>query len=378
MDNIHEMYKKRNERSMSLIKDAFEFKKLDDVPYIINNANYFLFGYSQNEIPKDYITNPGTMYKRQISQFENHYNLLEDNYVPYLMPWFGTGVLASAFGVKINFLPKMDPATEGNAINNVDDIDKLKVPDLQKDGLLQEVLKRIKYFKENSKVPTVFTDIQGPLVTSIQIVGYENFFYWMHDYPKKIHQLMDLTTEVLIEWVKIQKKIINEPIDHCFGDQGVYIPEGTGIWLADDDAILLSERDYKEFVVPYNDKIFKEFGSGIIHYCGCANQHIDNFLSMKYLRALNVFSLADWRSLLELKRRTEGHIIIIASDFTPVDFENYYKNLFEKENISKKGLILQSLFAPTTGVVDKKYLLLNRDEKEILPKLNATFKKYLQ
>lgn len=380
MDNIPELYKERNKRTMELVEKTFEFKNSKEAPFIINNANYFLFGYSKNEIPEDYISNPESMYKRQVAQFENHFNLVEDNYVPYLMPWFGTGVLASGFGIKINFLPKMDPSTEVGryAVNDISDIKKLKIPDPYNDGLMPDVLERIKYFKQNSKIPINFTDNHGPLTTAVQIVGYEKLFYWLNDYPKEMHYLMDLLSEAVIEWVKVQKKLIGEPMDECIGDQGVPVPKGTGVWLSDDDAVLVSPEMYREFVAPYNDKIFKEFGSGIIHYCGCANQHIDSFLSMKYLRALNVFSLADWKSLLELKRRTEGKIIIISCDFTPLDYESYFKKVFEEEKISRNGLMVQSLFAPTTGVKDKKYKLIDRDEREVLPELNKIFNKYLR
>jgi hypothetical protein len=35
---------------------------------------------------------------------------IEDDFVPYVMPWFGTVVAASALGCQIEFIPKQDPA----------------------------------------------------------------------------------------------------------------------------------------------------------------------------------------------------------------------------------------------------------------------------
>ena len=35
---------------------------------------------------------------------------IDDDFVPYLMPWYGTVVAASALGCQIEFYPKQDPA----------------------------------------------------------------------------------------------------------------------------------------------------------------------------------------------------------------------------------------------------------------------------
>jgi uroporphyrinogen-III decarboxylase len=327
---------------MSLIKDAFNFKDTIDVPFIFNTANYFSFGYSPEEIPEDYYTNPASMYRRQVEQFTNHFSLpIEDNYVPYLMPWYGTGVTASAFGVEINFLPKMDPTTEGiGLLENVNDIEKLEIPDFSKAGLMPKIIETIRYFQENSTIPVTFTDNHGPLTLAVQIVGYEKLFFWMHDYPEKVHHLMDLLSETVIGWVNYQKNILGEPLNHCFGNQGVYVPEGVGVWFSDDDAVIISSNLYKEFVVPYNEKILKYFDGGIIHYCGNGNQHIDNFLSMKYLRGINNFALGEWESLLKLKQGLEDRVVLIACDFTHVDYKDFYKKLFDDHSMSKKGLVI--------------------------------------
>ena len=86
MDKVQKQYESRNNESMELTRRAFEFSDTPDIPFIFNTANYFSFGYSPDDIPDDYYTSSAGMYKHQISQFENHFPLIEDNYVPYLMP----------------------------------------------------------------------------------------------------------------------------------------------------------------------------------------------------------------------------------------------------------------------------------------------------
>lgn len=365
MDTVKRKFKERNAESMELTRRAFEFEDMKEVPFVFNTANYFSFGYSPDELPADYYTSIEAMYRRQIAQFERHFPLIEDDYVPYLMPWYGTGVTASAFGIGVNFLEKMDPTTDIANFPDPKAIDQMTMPDMETAGLFPKVTETIRYFMKNSNLPVCFTDNHGPLTLAVQIIGYDKLFYWMQDYPKKIHALMDLLSDTVIEWVKYQKEILGQPMNHCFGNQGVYVPEGVGVWFSDDDAVIISGEMYKEFVVPYNEKILKAFGGGIIHFCGNGNQHIENFKSMEHLRGINNFALADWKAQLELKAGLEDRVVIVACDFTQRDPVAYYDKLFDEHNMSKKGLVIQNLFAPEVAAEDGKYALLQRDEEAV-------------
>ena len=376
MDQIQELYRDRNKVSKDLFRRAFDGGLTDAFPFVVNNANYFVFGEEPELIPDGYFQDPEVMYRRQIGQFRHHYELVNDHYVPYLMPFMGTGVLCSAFGSKVEFIDKMDPAQTGFIIDSVEDLDRLRMPEAGKDGLMPHVLRFIRYFKENSSIPVGITDCQGPLTTALQLCGYDKLFYWMYDYPEKIHQLMEVVTEALIRWVKLQKEAIGEPLDCCAGDQGVYVPKGIGIWLSDDDAVIMSPALYEEFVIPYNERIMKAFGGGIIHWCGCANQHIESLNKMKYLRGINNFSLADAKSLYDLRVGLRKDIALIACDFTPLEYREFYKTLFEDLKIPKQGLVVQSLFSPLTGPKNKKYELLQRDEKTVVTEAEEILRSY--
>lgn len=264
----------------------------------------------------------------------------------------------------------MDPASTGFIVNSLEDLRALKLPDVEKDGLMPHVIKFLRYFKENSNIPVGFTDCQGPLTTALQLCGYDTLFYWMYDEPEKVHQLMEMITDTLIRWIRLQKRIIGEADDCCIGDQGVYVTDGIGVWLSDDDAIMMPPSLYDEFVIPYNEQIMKASGGRIVHWCGCANQHIPSLNKMKYLRGINNFSLADAKSLSELRKNLSMEIAIIACDFTPIDYKEFYKNLFEDLKTPRCSLIVQSLFAPTTGPKDKKYELMYREEQPVLKEVS--------
>jgi hypothetical protein len=153
--------------------------------------------------------------------------------------------------------------------------------------------------------------------------------------------------------------VLGERLTECIGDQQVYLGTNAGIWMSDDDAVLVSPRIYAEFVVPYNAKVLSAFGGGIIHYCGNANHQIDNFLNTQGLLGLNVYSLFNIRSLRELKARVDGRLVLIACDFTPLEYQLYYRSLLEQ--VSCRGLIIDSQFSPIVSLTSEgKYEMVNR------------------
>jgi hypothetical protein len=191
-------------------------------------------------------------------------------------------------------------------------------------------------------------------------MGYDKLIYLMNDEPSAAHELMDKITQALILWVKRQKQVIGEPLNECISDQQVYIGRHAGVWFSDDDVVLMSSRIYKEFVVPYNSRILKTFGGGCLHYCGNGTHHAENFLGTEGLLAINNYTLHDLRAFRELKSRVEGRIVLFACDFTPVDYEAYFRELLD--GLSYRGLVIDSQFSPVVGLLnDGKYSAIRRE-----------------
>ena len=70
MDNIQKLYAKRNEASIDLIKRTYNGELTDSFPFVVNNANYFVFGENPDLIPDNYFHDPEVMYQRQVWQFQ--------------------------------------------------------------------------------------------------------------------------------------------------------------------------------------------------------------------------------------------------------------------------------------------------------------------
>lgn len=365
MLNIYEKNKDRFKISYDKIKNAYLHKEANDLPIIFSDVNYWLSGDTPNLIPDDYFTNFKSMFDYQVSKIEGHLEKFDDDYIPLLFPWYGTGVIPSALGCDIVFQPKMDPSVKGTVIKEPQDIRKLSLPDPYKDGLMPRVLQCIDYMKQNSDLPVSFTDPQGPLNIALCLCGVENLFIWMFEYPEYVHEIMKFCTEAFIQWIKVQKKHAGQPLNSGAFPHGIILPEGFGgVWLSDDDCTIMSSELYKKFVVPYNSMVFKAFGGGTLHFCGTAEHQLDNFLNTEGLTGINNFCMGNFKQIDHMQKLFENKIAIMVCDFTPADIEVYYKELINR--LKFKGTIMASFIAPEFALSNGKYETISRERDEIM------------
>jgi uroporphyrinogen-III decarboxylase len=71
---------------------------------------------------------------------------------------------------------------------------------------MPRVLETIRYFRSHSDLPGMFTDAQGPFNIALPLCGVENLFFWAYEHPAAVHQLIDFATDVLIDWIRLQKR----------------------------------------------------------------------------------------------------------------------------------------------------------------------------
>ena len=344
-----------------------------DIPSIIYSMTYWLDVENPELIPPDYFTDPAVMTQYQVDRIKAHMERFEDDFIPYLFPWFGTAVVQSALGCEIVFKSNSDPAIRGPAIEDVSAISTLKRPDYYKDELMPRVLETIDFMRENTILPVAVTDPQGPLTIALGICGVQNLFIWMCTHPDEVHQLMQFCTDVLIDWVKIQKEHAGQELNSGAWPHGIYLPEGFGgVWLADDDCTQISAEMYKEFVVPYNAQVFKAFGGGTLHFCGSARHQIDNFLETEGLTGINNFCIGDFEQIYEMQEKFEDKLGLMVCDFAPLEVSSYYSELFK--NLRIKGTILASYTSAEYALHNGRYEITRRNTGEVAEEIYHAFK----
>jgi len=210
----------------------------------------------------------------------------------------------------------------------------------------------------------MFTDAQGPLNIALTLCGVENFFVWVREEPMLAHHLMDYATEVLIDWLRVQKQYAGQSENSGAFPHSILLPEGFGgVCISDDDCTVMSPRMYREFVVPYNSRVFKAFGGGTLHYCGSAKHQIDNFLATEGLTGINCFCMGDFKQILSMQQKFENRLALMVCDFTPLHIESYYRELLK--DLRGKGTILATYPAAEFALEEGKYQILSRDSAQL-------------
>lgn len=360
MIRLFEAYRERYDRVYEKMVKVYEHDEDAKMPYIIADVNYWLDGSLDANYPSDYFTDPESMTLYQVDKIKKHIERYEDDYVPLLFPWYGTGVVPSALGCKVKFHDYGDPSIEGTVVHEPQEVYKLMKPDYQRDGLMPRVLETIRYMKEHTDLPISTTDPQGPLNIALCLCGVEKLFVWMYTNPKEVHYLMNFCTEVFIEWVEEQKRHIGDNYGIGAMPHGIILPERFGgIWLADDDCTIISSDMYEEFVIPYNERIFKHFNGGTIHFCGSAQHQIKNMLKMDSCVGVNNFCMGNFNQLSEMQEAYKDRLVLMACDFAPLNIEDYFENL--RNDLSGKSTIVASFISNKYALVDNKYESVERD-----------------
>ena len=99
--------------------------------------------------------------------------------------------MAEAMGSKIKYSDYNIAQLETPAISSLDEVDKLKLINVDEDGRLPIILKGLKMVKERlgDKVPVSGT-VTGPFTVASMLVGTENLLKGMVKQPDKVLQMI--------------------------------------------------------------------------------------------------------------------------------------------------------------------------------------------
>lgn len=209
---------------------------------------------------------------------------------------YGTGIIPSIFGAELfimedsfNTLPTSRPIPGG-----VDAVKKLiqkGIPNI-KNGQGAQVFEMGRRFVEiGKKYPKIgkyihiyHPDLQGPLDLCELLIGSEMFLLLI-DEPQLMHELLELITDTyscfMREWLKMV------PFEEPYSVHWNILHKGC-IMLRDDSAMNLSGEMFDEFIKPYDQRLFDEFGGGALHFCGRGDHYIESASGMRGLYAVNM------------------------------------------------------------------------------------------
>jgi len=224
-------------------------------------------------------------------------------FLPGFWSEYGMCTEPSAFGAKCIFGENDFPSVE-KMIYDYGDIDRLTKPDCHTHGLLPFVLKRLTSSQraiERAGHRIRFAVARGPLNIASYLLGHTDLLVGVKTHPEKIHQLLTIVTDFLVDWITLQARTF-ESID--------------GIFLLDDLIGFLGAADFDEFVVPYLKTIFASWDVSVRFLHNDAH----GLITTKHLAdiGVNLFNFSFQHSIAQI-RQLAGDSVVLLGNIPPRD-----------------------------------------------------------
>jgi hypothetical protein len=211
----------------------------------------------------------------------------------FLVPWYGIGTVAGAFGADYIWKEKQAPALRPMFSSVREALQYKSVPVTQA-RIGKHTLEMIDYFlnKTGGRIPMSLTDTQSPLNIACNIVQMSSFFIEMLDNPQAVKTLLNRLAELLVEFTHEQVERIGDALvwpGHGYSSCRCF--EGLG--MSDDNALMISGRQYLDLAAPAVELAGEPFGGSAFHSCGNWVDKIESVKKIKGLRMVDgAFSAA--------------------------------------------------------------------------------------
>jgi uroporphyrinogen-III decarboxylase len=169
------------------------------------------------------------------------------------------GVVPNAFGAQLQWMKDSPAWVKDYPIMTPEDVDRLVdagVPEPREAEVPKTLLERYEYFfdwfprdlRDEYGYVDGWVD-PGPCVEGAALtMGYDKFLIWLRRHPDVIHKWLKLATDFLLKYC--------EAIENIVGRCRVLV-------VGDHTASMVGENLFKEFILPYLNKVFSRYGSAL-------------------------------------------------------------------------------------------------------------------
>ncbi len=238
-----------DQSSLERIRAAVDLEEPDRVP-VVPLVTYALSNLVGSSV-SDYCHDPRKLSDAVIAGYRKfHY----DAAIVYADVY----LFAEAAGLRLEFPPDSVPKPLQSPITNLEDVERLQLPDPRKDGRLPILLEAIeRTSRELPERVAVYSGGQGPFSLAAEIRGLDTFLKDLYLNRPLVEKLIRFSTEYMIELGRAEV------------EAGAHI-----IHLGDSFAgpSIVSPRFFRELALPYDRRIFEKWkGFGALtslHVCG--------------------------------------------------------------------------------------------------------------
>jgi len=279
--------------SVERVETVLQGKIPDRVP--VDLHNFMMTAHASGMQFPDYFRSGEAMAEGQIKAWREygHDVLLLEN---------GTAALAEACGCGVEYLEESAPVSFTPVIHNLNDLDKLVMPDPFTTFPLSENLKstRVVVREIGQQAFIMGRADQGPFSLASMLIGIKEFLIALANpaHYEKLHRLLEFTLEVVYRYAVAQM------------EQGAHMTS-IGESLSGPD--FCSPMTYKEFEWTYAKRLVQRLADQRIrlayHICGNATRIVDDMTAT----GATVLELDYKCDFVKIKAATQGRATILGA-----------------------------------------------------------------
>ena len=263
-------------RRKERVRRAWRYQRVDHIP-----LGFCLDDYSQHTV-RELCEDGQLQFEWNRRNIERLLRLLPDDYIPVARVWPGYMTIATVFGLQVHWSddPNQAPGVAEHLIRDMAQVYDLKLPDPAASGLMPFNLRWLRYFAEHfpPEVSLTGIDLGGPINTAKDLLGTNLLYTAFYDDPDAFHHFLSIAAEVQ---VGCYREIVRAVGDinrlSCIDFDPIWAPEGRKGFVSDDVCASFSPEIFRQFSMPYNNRIFRLWRGGRLHNCG-PNPAIDLYL----------------------------------------------------------------------------------------------------
>ena len=279
-----------------IFKKAARLEKLDRLPMALIIDSPWIPGYLGLK-HMDYFLDPELWFQ---SNLKIHREFPDITFVPSWWMEYGMAAEPSALGAKIKFWQDNTPS-EYHTLFHIEDMEHFPDYEVKADAFMAMTLHRIKMQKQRildaGEVLPLVTS-RGPLCTAGFVRSTTDFMIDIVEKPEWAHKLINLCTNMIIDWLKAQAEAIGNTVE--------------GIFILDDIVGFINEEHYQEFAHPYLKRICDAFPKDwikIYHNDADINACLDHLPDCGF----NVLNWGKQTDIADVKARVGGRICLMGN-----------------------------------------------------------------
>lgn len=218
---------------------------------------------------------------------------------------FGACTVSAIYGVPIRFEPRNWPVSE-HACMSETEIESLQPPNLDENPFFQDLLRQVEWIDENQGRVEGFINWQGVLNNAQRLRGQE-LFADMIVAPDRARHLFDCVCTTIIDAARrLHDRQRQSGVDVQF------------FTVSNCLVNMVSAKLYREFLLPLDQRIAREFGCIGVHNCAWnASPYLDSYAEIPFVGYIDMGLDSDLKKARDLFPDARRAVM-----YTPMDLAN--------------------------------------------------------